>query len=750
MQTRLFSILLLLITMSNGLSQDRYDQVRIWSENTSATINELLRLGIDPEGLEVRPGVYVDVILDQREKEQVLDLGLTSEDLIVDLSAYYESRLTQGLDREFGYGSMGGYYTLDEVIAFMDSLHVEFPQIISAKDSIGSSYEGRAIWAFKISDNHEVDEDEPELFYNSLIHAREPAAMMTIMHYAWQLADNYNVDPIMTYLVNEREMWFVPVINPDGYAFNEFTNPNGGGMQRKNRRPGCASSPGVDLNRNWGFQWGYDDIGSSSDACGATYRGTSAFSEPETQAIRDFVREHDFQTVFNYHSYGNLLIRPFGYNPDQPLPEPEGATYMELGPDLVTENNYLFGTGIETVGYTTNGDAVDYMFGELGIINFTPEVGAWAEGGFWPPTDMIYELAEENLSMNIHLAGVAGNWIRLENLELLTSDPIEYGSIVPCQLNVRNKGLGTETRNVTLHLSSPDESIIPSVASFDLSELAPQTSIDLGLSGLTFEVQTEAGELAQLVLSINVEDQYTIADTFFWSIGGPDTVFTDGLEAGFGLWSSDSWDIVSDAYEGALAMNESPSGNYSALSTLEVELTSPIDLRGYTTPVLNFVAKWDIEINYDFCQVVASDDGGATWTALAGEYTVLGNGATVQPIGEPGYHGIQDWVEETISLDAYADQPSVLIGFRLLSDTLYEGDGFVVDNIIVRGWGLGFHPGDITRDGLIDIADGILLLLWIIENEGLEGDALELSDLNMDSNVDVMDMILLVEIILFN
>lgn len=751
MKTRLFKTALFMICfVTTILGQDRYDQVRIWSESTSETINQLLQIGIDPEGLNVRPGVYVDAILDQYEKERVLDLGIIPEDLIVDLSAYYASRLTQGLEREFGYGSMGGYYTFDEVVEFMDALHEEFPGIVSAKDSIGSSLEGRAIWAFKISDNHDFDEDEPEVFYNSLIHAREPAAMMTLMYYAWQLAANYDVDPLLTYLVNEREMWFVPVINPDGYTYNELTNPDGGGMHRKNRRPGCASSPGVDLNRNWGFQWGHDDEGSSPDECAATYRGTEVFSEPETQTIRDFVMEHDFQTVFNYHSYGNLLIRPFGFDPEQELPEPGGSIYMELGPDLVADNNYLFGTGAETVGYIVNGDAVDYMFGELGIINFTPEVGAWAEGGFWPPTELIYELAEENLSMNVHLAGVAGNWIRLENFELLTDDPLLDGSEVPCQLLIRNKGFGSEAGTVTLNLSSPDDRIIPSIPSFDLSDLAPHTSVDLGLEDLTFEFDGESGDVAQLILSLDVEGHYSVTDTFFWSIGGPDTIFVDGFETGVDNWDSEDWGLVSDSYEGAWAMNESPAGNYTALSTIDVEMTNPIDLRGYNTPVLSFVAKWDIEINYDFCQVLASVDGGETWTALQGEYTVAGNGATVQPLGEPGYHGVQDWVQETIDLTDFAGNSSLLIGFRLLSDTLYEGDGFIVDNIHIIGWGLGFHAGDVTRDGQVTISDGILLLEWIIGNEELEGDALELSDLNLDSYVDVQDLVMLIEIILSN
>ena len=750
MLIRLLANTLLLIFITQlALATERYDQVRIWSENTSAIIPEILAFGIDPEGLGIRQNVYVDVIVNQREHQLLLRSGIALETLISDMSAFYESRLNQNFNREFGYGSMGGYYTYSEIIENMDLMHTQYPGLVSIKDSIGTSLEGRTIWAFKISDNPEIDEDEAEVFLNSLTHAREPAAMMTLMYFAWQLVENYNTDQILSYLVNEREIWFVPVVNPDGYVFNESTNPNGGGMHRKNRRPGCTNSPGVDLNRNWGYQWGYDNIGSSGDNCSNTYRGTSPFSEPETQAIRDFVLGYEFQTVFNYHSYGNLLLRPFSYDPNLEIPAPDADIYMELGQDLIADNSYHFGTGWETLNYLMNGDVIDYMYGELGIINFIPEVGTSAQGGFWPPTEMIYPIAEDNLSMNIHLAGVAGSWVRLENFELLLTGPLENGEIVSCELLVKNKGLTTENSMVTLNLMSPDNSLLPLSGSYDLSNLNPQESIDLGMEGLVFEVQAGAGTTAELIISIDIDGQYSVADTFSWSLGGPDTLFSDDLEEGFGNWfTTDDWDVNGDAYESDLAMTDSPFGDYPPLSTMEVTLINPVDQRGYGNLILSFNAKWDIELDYDFCQVVASADEGATWTALAGNYTVIGNGATVQPLGEPGYSGLQNWVYDELDLTPFAGAPSLILGFRILSDTYYEGDGFTVDNLLIQGWGIGFHLGDLSRDGQIDISDAILLADWIIEGNNLEGEAQELSDLNLDSSVDVVDLVLLIEAVI--
>ncbi|NQT63675.1 MAG: immune inhibitor A [Candidatus Marinimicrobia bacterium] len=747
MNKKFTSLLVLLFSFQIGMAQATYDKIRIWSDDTNEIITELLVLGLDPEGFDVRPGVYVDAIVNQTEKLNVEGLGFASEDLILDLSAYYASRLSQGVSRELGYGSMGGYLTFDEIVTSMDSLHAGYPEIVSVKHSIGLSYEGRDIWAFKISDAQGLPDGDPQVLYNSLIHAREPAAMMTLMHFAWSLAEGYNQNPTMTYLVNEREIWFVPVINPDGYVYNQLTDPNGGGLHRKNRHPGCTSSPGVDLNRNWGFHWGFDDEGSSADPCGGTYRGTGPFSEPETQVVSNFVLAHDFKTIFNYHSYGNLLIKPFGYDESVELPVPDNEIYAQMGPDLVGENDYLYGTGTETVGYTVNGDAVDYMYGELGIINFTPEVGAGSDGAFWPPTELIFEMAEDNIDMNIHLAGCAGSWIEVENFEFNSDGPLESGDMLGCELIVMNKGLGSENTAATLYLYSPDSSITPSLSSIDVSGLASQDFHDYGTGDLSFEINSRYGEVAQLVLSIEMSGYETQVDTLQWIVGIPDTIFFDDFEAGTQMWSSGTWGLDTGP-DGEQYMTDSPAGYYEPSSVSTVVLNTPLDIRGYSNPILRFDASWDIEFNWDFCQVLASDDGGANWVALGGQYTDIGNGSSVQPLGEPGYHGTQVWIAEQLSLVNFSESSSLMLAFELISDTYFEGDGFQVDNFAVLGWGSGFILGDVTQDGEINVSDAVFLLESIISNLELAADLAELADTNQDSLIDVRDLVILVELIL--
>ena len=181
----------------------------------------------------------------------------------------------------FDLGSMGGFYTYDEVGAKLDEMLQDYPNLVTPKTSIGTSVEGRAIWMVKISDNPNIDEAEPTAYFDALHHAREPLSMATTINYMFWLLENYETNEQVQYLVDHREIYFVPVVNPDGYEYNRETDPDGGGLWRKNRNPNDGTCFGVDLNRNYGFGYANDNSCSSPDPCSGIYRGEEAFSEPE-------------------------------------------------------------------------------------------------------------------------------------------------------------------------------------------------------------------------------------------------------------------------------------------------------------------------------------------------------------------------------------------------------------------------------------------------------------------------------------
>jgi hypothetical protein len=368
-----------------------------------AQMREVFRLNLDVA--YVKYGQYIDIVTDKEEVNRLRSWGYDVEVVHDDLVAFYQSRLDKTKD-------MGGYHTYNEVGIALDSMHMLYPSITSDTINIGSSLEGRSIWAFKISDNPEVDEDEPEVFYTGLIHACEPMGMEVLLYFMWYLLDNYETDSLCTYLINNRELWFVPVINVDGYEYNRQTNPSGGGMWRKNRRDCGGGNYGVDLNRNWGYMWGYDDAGSSPYCSNGWYRGESAFSEPETQALRDFINSRNFVMCLDNHANGMLLLYPWGYDY---LYTPHNNLFVAIAESMSTLNGHMTGTPWELL-YPVNGGSNDWEYGDTiskpMIFGITMEIGTQPDGA-WPPSDRRLALCQLELPVQLLYAELADNPWRL-------------------------------------------------------------------------------------------------------------------------------------------------------------------------------------------------------------------------------------------------------------------------------------------------------------------------------------------------
>jgi len=342
---------------------------------------------------------YIDIITNKLELDEIKAQGLRTETVHEDITLYYQTRLDKDAK------DMGGYMTLLEINSYIDSIIAARPDLVSAKTSIGKTIEDRDIWAFKISDNPNVDENESEVLYTAAIHAREVITPLVLTYFIDHLLNNYDLSSDIKDLVDNRELWFVIPVNPDGYYHNEVLEPGGGGMWRKNRRDNGDGTYGVDLNRNYGYEWGYDNFGSSPTTSSETYRGTGPFSEPESQHMRDFIISRDFIITLNYHSYSNLILWPWSYDH---LYTPDEEIFAAMGDSLAIYNAYSPGPG--WILYVVNGDTDDWGYGEQALKNknfaFTFEVGGETDG-FWPSTFRIPQLVQENLAPNVLIADIA-------------------------------------------------------------------------------------------------------------------------------------------------------------------------------------------------------------------------------------------------------------------------------------------------------------------------------------------------------
>lgn len=392
----------------------KYSMIEL--EISQANAEQILKLGLPLDCSFCAPADAPDTLvfhvpLTEPDIALLDQCGISYRVIVEDVAAFYEQRALhedeakaeaarENAQTRMDYGTMGGHYKLEEILSTMDSLYNKHKgqKLISAKWSIGKSYEGRDIYAIKISDNVDVDESgEAQVLYTALIHAREPAGMMTVFYFMHYLLENYATDQRVKNIVDNCELYFIPCVNPDGYGYNQKSKPTGGGMWRKNR-----NGSGIDLNRNWGPYdlWNYPNNGSSTSPSSETYRGTAPFSEPETAAVSKFVSGKKIRTALNYHTYSNLLIYPWGHTGQMADPK-----FKTMAAEMTRINGYRYGTAQQLL-YAVRGDSDSWFFKDAGVFAMTPEVGGGGDG-FWPSKSRIFPLAQENLEANLLLAEYA-------------------------------------------------------------------------------------------------------------------------------------------------------------------------------------------------------------------------------------------------------------------------------------------------------------------------------------------------------
>ncbi|HEX2630192.1 MAG TPA: M14 family metallopeptidase, partial [Chitinophagaceae bacterium] len=367
----------------------------------------------------------------------------------------------------------GGYYSYDTMVAHMTraAANTSFVQMVS----IGTSHEGRAIWCMKISDNISGGDDatEPDCLFIGLQHAREAITGASMIFFMEYLVEQYNLNnPRIRELVNNREIYIVPCFNPDGWEYNRL-NGGVGTDQRKNRRnigsDGGASQKGVDLNRNWGVDWSNcgqlpftDPISGDPNSCGSgdpdmvTYWGTSAFSEPETNALRNFVKSKNFVVAFDQHAYGPYYSLPFGRRGVGHTMTQKQTDFYKAIPALMGKYNGMRANdSYGALHYEVAGGFKDWMLlGEIGSLNKDTIMGMTGEGAagggtsgnnFWAPASQIVYLSKGMTFQNLQLALSAGSYVDIQDMN--DSITVKNGNL---NFRLKRLGLGNGPINISL------------------------------------------------------------------------------------------------------------------------------------------------------------------------------------------------------------------------------------------------------------------------------------------------------------
>ena len=696
-------IFFVILILSTSFSQN-YKKVKIYL-NDRKNVKSLIEIGIALDHFDFEKDNSIITFLSDEEFSILKSTGFRSDVLIDNWFEYYSKlqKLSSAEIQEemaksksgfgvtgFHLGSMGGYMTLAEAYAELDTLKNLFPNLITIKQSLGNSIENRPVYMVKISDNPDVDENEPEVLYTALHHAREPESMMQMFYFMYYLLENYNSNSTVQYLVNNRAMYFIPVVNPDGYEYNRSTNPSGGGMWRKNRRANTGGSFGIDLNRNYGpyNYWNAPNGGSSTSPSSETYRGTAQFSEPETQIIRDFLTSRKIKNALNYHTFSNLLIFPYGALSHE---TPDSLIFREYARDMTRYNGYGYGTDIQTVGYSTRGNSDDYFYDGDTLANggkiftMTPEVGSSSDG-FWPAQNRIFPLAQENLYPNLYYAWVAGEFISLDNPNF-TQSYFNPGDVVQFYPGIKNKGLSTGY-NIQVELTTLSTFATINSGLINIDSLQSQNIVNpINPLSFTISSSTLAETKIDLLITTSTFGAEMSKDTVSIIVGYPEFIFVDTTNNPLTYWTisstpaTPSWETTTSTfYSSPSCYTDSKTGDYVDNANVRMTLTNPIDLSGYSNPKLSFWTKYNIESGWDYGQVEISTNNGSAWIPLVGNYTKFGTGS-FQPNGQPLYDGSQSsWVREEMSLSGY-NSNQVKLRFKLISDGAVQRDGWYLDDI---------------------------------------------------------------------
>jgi len=408
---------------------------------TVNNLEEFLTIGYDIAAFS--PGKYIDLVIDQKELLNLEEKGYSLT--ITQTESQLKENLVVGK-------SLTGYRSYSDLLNELQSIQAAHPSICKLYDvgnSNGKDYTAAAyidykhdIWAMKISDNVATEEDEPCIFYIGAHHAREPISLEVTMYVLNYIVSNYGTDPTITNSINNKQIWFLPLANPDGHKIvtNEIDvwwrknirDNNNNNLIDPDLYPDDenASVDGVDENRNYGWQWGGE--GSSGDPTNIVYRGPNAFSEPETMAIKNILDQHHFVAGITYHSYSELVLFPYGYSTSAFAPDQTSlaALASNMANSIPAAEGGYYTPDKSSGLYPSSGTTEDYAYGQLGIFTYCIELGT----EFIPPASEIPTICANNLQAALILMN------RVDK-STLTGIIKDAATLIPIQAKISISGI---------------------------------------------------------------------------------------------------------------------------------------------------------------------------------------------------------------------------------------------------------------------------------------------------------------------
>ncbi len=688
-----------------------------------------------------RTGVgQLDIQIKKSNLNAITKLGIPHKILIPDLQAHTNTSWQQVINQEridlqrldlkpdqnqrgasvHDEAWFANYKQLADIITYYNNIATLRPDLASMAD-IGDSIQANDIYALTITAPDEAGNlatDRPVVLWHGATHAREWVSPMTVAYLASKFVDSYDTDPRVQDILKTARIVIVPVTNPDGYLYT-WSNER---FWRKNRRNNGGSF-GVDINRNWGYEWGGE--GASPSPSSDVYHGTAPFSEPENQALRDLTLSFgdNFAAHIDYHTYSQLILWPFGYDFGVQTPEPDRTIFDNLATDLSNEIlsfSGVFYNPMQSVDlYPAAGDSSDWFYGEIGAISFTFELRPSSGGlaGFDPPPSTILPTAQENYEaakLFVERTTQRLNFIadpidiiqanQPNPITLTISDGIETQDNSSPTLYARIGSTGTFDA-IPMNQITPGtyQANLPAAACDDQVEYYFQATTTTGAT-LSHPISGASNPFSALAQEITLAYEDQMETNSGWTVGAP------GDTANTGIWNrmdpqstaaqpeddntptgTDCW-ITDGNAGGSLGANDVDGG--------QTTLTSP------TLDAI--IAGDDAEIVYyrwysnnagsapdeDSMLVELSNDNGNSWALLE---TVTENA--------------NQWIEKRFRIaDTFIATDQMRIRF-IASD--FNSGSIVeagVDDLRIESIGCAANPADLNNDGSLDFFDISLFL----------------------------------------
>ncbi len=448
-------------------------------------------------------------------------------------------------EKEVQSGPFGYYPTLTEIDTIIDGLKERHPEIVTRGVLTPKTIENRDIFYVKISNSPDADNKKPEALITGAQHSCEVIGPACVRLDMYNLCNNYDTDPEIKWLVDNRQIYFLPVMNPDGY---EYIESSGSKNWRKNRRVNYDGSYGVDPNRNYPYKWGYDDVNSSSNPTATNYRGESPASEPETKAMMTFINDHKFRTWQNHHSANDVLVTPFGYDYKESLgtdsiiyhimcveQQAEYGRFRKWGPSFISYDGWALNGGTEDWSWS---DSATYR-----LYCVITELGA----SMWESDAAAKVTAEKMLGADMYMIKCAGFYPILKDVtviddgDLCNNDGVlNPGETVKLIAEIENKSIVDTTESVTGYLSSSSSSILMKDSVGGYGNVKLLTTVDNNSDEFEFKCKSDAGNGEIMAFDLRMT----------WTLNGVDFEKTlpCSLQIGPLVWiSSDPTMISPDA-----------------------------------------------------------------------------------------------------------------------------------------------------------------------------------------------------------